>query len=116
MTDIGALFERLDRDQDTVGLRLDIADAIARSLIETRNSFGYWEKAHLAQAIAALAWNINIGDRDTRSWLRLCLVNLELAHVPEDERSEDYAQRDGQVETLTFEQLMDDIQRLGARE
>lgn len=96
-------------------LRLDIADAIVDGLKASEDSFGYWEKAHFAQAIAALAWNIGIGDRDARSWLRLCLVNLELAAAPPEERSEDYAPRDTQVDALTFGELLADIQKLGGK-
>lgn len=115
MANIDALFERIDRDRDIDRLRLDIADAIAKGLVEKRDSFGYWEKAHFAQAIAALAQNVNIGDHDATSWLRLCLVNLELAYVPREKRSEDYTPRNKQVEALTFQDLMADIRKLGGK-
>ena len=55
MIDMDGLFERIDGAEDVDGLRLDIADAIAKGLFERRESLGYWEKAHFAQAIAALA-------------------------------------------------------------
>ena len=115
MTDIDELFERIDGGGDMDRLRLDIADAIVDGLEAAEESFSYWEKAHFAQAIAALAWNINLGDRDARSWLRLCLVNFELAQVPPEGRSEDYAPRNTQVDALTFAELMADVRRLGGR-
>lgn len=115
MQDLDALFERIDRDRDVDGLRLAIAEAIATGLRELRESFGYWEKVHFAQAIAALAWNVNAGDRDATSWLRLCLVDLELAYAPTDERSEDYAPRNQQIDALTYEDLLSDVRKLGAR-
>jgi hypothetical protein len=110
--DFNALFDRIDTDNDLDALRIDIADAIAHGLRETRDEFGYWEKIHFAQAISAFAWNINSG-RDSTSWLRLCLVNLERAFAPRDGRIEDYAPRNAQIETLTFEQLMDGVRTLG---
>ncbi len=115
MVEIDALFERLDKDRDVDRIRLDIAGLIAKQLAQARESFGYWEKAHFAQAIAALAWNVNLGNRDTTSWLRLCLVNLELAHVPLAQRSEDYTPRNKQIDALTFDELMADIRKLGGR-
>jgi hypothetical protein len=114
MPDIDALFERIDKDRDLDRLRLDIADAIATALTAMRDSFGYWEKAHLADAIAELAHNVSRGRADT-SWLRLCLVNLELAYVPKQKRSEDYTPRIKQLEALTFDDLMADVRRLGAK-
>ena len=113
MIDMDGLFERIDGAEDVDGLRLDIADAIAKGLFERRESLGYWEKAHFAQAIAALAQNVNIGHRDATAWLRLCLVNLELVYVPRGKRSEDYTPRSKQIEALTYDDLMGDIRRLG---
>lgn len=114
MPDLDALFERIDKDSDVDGLRLAIAGAIGKGLEESQESFGYWEKAHFAQAIAALAWNLNVKDRDTTSWLRLSLVNLELAYTPRDKRSEDYLPRNKQIDVLTYEDLVADIRKLGA--
>jgi hypothetical protein len=114
VADIDALFERIDKDPDLDRLRLDIADAIATALIAMRASLGYWEKAHLADAIAELAHNVSRGASDT-SWLRLCLVNLELAYVPKDKRSDDYTPRSKQLEALTFEDLMAHVRKLGAK-
>lgn len=115
MSEIDTLFERLDTDRDVDRIRLDIANLIVNQMDHARASFGYWEKVHFAQAIAALAWNVNLGNRDTTSSLMLCMVNLELVHVPPDQRSEDYTPRNKQIEALTFEELMTDIQKLGGR-
>ncbi len=116
MKEINDLFERLDKDKDVDGIRLDIADLIAKSLTQKREAFGYWEKAQFAHAIAALAQNVHAGHRDSTSWLRLCLVSIENAHIPPDERSEDYTARNKQIEALTFDQLMDDIRKLGGHD
>jgi hypothetical protein len=116
MKEIDELFERLDKDRDVDGIRRDIADLISKSIAQKREAFGYWEKAQFAHAIAALAHNVQAGHRDSTSWLRLCLVSIENAHVPPDERSEDYTARNKQIEALTFEQLMDDICKLGGHD
>lgn len=116
MKEINALFERLDNDKDVDQIRLDIANLIAKCLTERRETFGYWEKAQFAHAIAALAQNIHAGHRDSTWWLRLCLVSVENAHVSPDKRSEDYTARNKQIEGLTYDQLMDDIQKLGGHD
>jgi hypothetical protein len=116
MKEINEFFERLDKDKNVDGIRLDIANFIAKSLTQKRETFGYWENAQFAHAIAALAQNIYSGHRDSTSWLSLCLVSIENAHIPPDERSENYTARNKQIDALTFDQLMDDIRKLGARD
>ncbi|WP_296445589.1 hypothetical protein [Rhodoferax sp. UBA5149] len=116
MKEIDELVERLDSDSNVDGIRLDIADLIAKSLAQKREAFGYWEKAHLAHAIAVLAHNVHAGHRDSTSWLRLCLVSIESAYIPADKRSEDYTARNKQIDALTFDQLVDDIRKLGGHD
>jgi len=92
----------------TIGeIRLDITDLIADRLHQVRESLGYWEKAHFANAIAALSWNINSRHQPTTSWLRHCLVNLEKALVPVDQRNETYAPKNADLDALTFEELVE---------
>lgn len=114
MPDIDALFEQIDDGRNVDRLRLAIAEAIAQGLAELRETFGYWEKAHIAHAIAALARNVNAGKRDTTSWLRLSLVSLELAYTPIEKRSEDYTPRNKEIDALTYEELVAGIRSLGA--
>lgn len=113
MKEVSDLFERLDKAEDIDGIRLDIANFIARTLAAKRETLGFWEKAQFAHAIAALAHNVYGASRDSTVWLRLCLVCIENAHTPPEKRSEDYTPRNKQIEALTFEQLMDDIRKLG---
>ncbi len=116
MKEINELSERLNKDKNVDGIRLDIANLIAKSLTQKREAFGYWEKAQFAQAIDALAQNIHSENRDSTSWLRLCLVSIKKAHIPPDERSENYTARNKEIEAFTFNQLMDDIRKLGGRD
>jgi hypothetical protein len=116
MREVNAILRRLDANEDIDGIRLDIATLIADQLRRKRESLGYWEKAHFANAIAALAWNINSRHQPTASRLRLCLVNLEKALLPADQRNENYTQKTNQRDALTYEQLMDAVEMLGCGE
>lgn len=113
MNEVNELFERLDNGKDVDGIRLDIANLIAQSLIQKQEAFGYWEKAQFSHAIDALAQNIHAGRRDSTSWLRLCLVSIKNAHTLPNNRSEDYTVRNKQIEAFTFDQLMDRVLALG---
>jgi hypothetical protein len=106
MDEVNAILRRLDHDNIDV-IRSDIASLIRRYLERVRESLGYWEKSHFAEAIADLAYNINAGHQPTTFWLRLSLFNLELAFVPSNQRNENYVPRDNQLDALTFEQLME---------
>lgn len=115
MDSINSLIECVIRERDLDKLRLAIANAIAARLVDSRGSFGYWQKVHFAQAIAALAWNVSISGEQATSWLRFCLASLELASTPKEKRFEDYTPRREQMEALTFEDLVADIRTLGGR-
>lgn len=115
MEQVDAILQRLNANQELGGIRLDIADLIAQQLERRRDSLGYWEKAHFAHSIGALGWNMNEKHQPTTAWLRLCLVTLEKALVPTDQRDEHYTQRDDQLDALTYEQLMLAVEMLGGR-
>jgi hypothetical protein len=86
-------------------IRKEIADLIIERLKSVKDSLGYWEKLHFAYAIATLK----------TSWLRLCLVTLEKAFIPAGERDEYYIPRDNQIDSLTYEQLMEEIESIRMR-
>lgn len=109
---VDLILRQIDENGDIAQIRCAILDLIAQELQALKGSFGYWEKACLANAIAALAWNIYSRHQPTTVWLRLCLVNVEKARVPAEERDEHYTLRDKQLEALTFQQLAEDIESL----
>jgi hypothetical protein len=115
MEQVDAIFRRLNANEDLGGIRLDIANLIAEQLERKRDSLGYWEKAHFAHAIAALGWNMKAQHQPTPAWLRLCLVDLEKALVPADQRNEHYTPRDEQLDSLTYDQLRRAIEMLGGQ-
>lgn len=114
MIDTSPLFELINQNENTDKLRLEIANAISLGLSHFRDNFGYWEKLHFAHAIAALAWNIRSNQQSSTSWLRLCVVSLDLAFTQKDKRSEHYIPRIDQIETITFDDLVADVRKLGA--
>ncbi len=106
MEEVNAILRKLDHNGDIGEIRSEIADLIAQCLQQAQGALGYWEKVHFVGAIAAFGSNIDLG-QPTQLWLRLCLLNLEKAFVPAEQRNEDYAPRDDQIDALTFEQLME---------
>ena len=114
MEEIDILFARLDQDQNIDQIRLDIADLIWKCLINKRDTFGYWEKVHLANAIGLLARNVLFLRQSSTFLLRLSLINVKMALVPPEQRSEGLAGRDDKLDSLTFDQLVDDVRKLGS--
>lgn len=108
MSDIDAIFEKLDTDVPVQSIRQEIAALITKHLKQLQGALGYWEKFHFLSAISALAWNRNPAEKyKSSAWLRLCLVNIEKGFVPKNERNENYARKDAQIEALTYEQLVE---------
>jgi hypothetical protein len=95
-------------------IRLGLGELIGHHLraFNETGSLGYWEKEHLAHAIATLAMNIRSG-RESVAWLRLCLTDIMKALVPPEQRDENYTPKDPLVEALTFDQLLRDLRAVG---
>ena len=105
MSDIDSIFQKFDTNVPVSEIRQEIAALIADHMNQMRQSLGYWEKSHFLSAIAALAWN-RPSQEPHSAWLRLCLVNIESALVPKDQRDENYGRKDPKIEALTYEQLV----------
>jgi hypothetical protein len=114
MTEVDAIFRRLRDKEDLGEIRIEIADLIIRCLSTLQNRFGYWEKAHIAHAIANLSRNMSSNHQPTNAWLNLCLVTIEKAMVPSGERNDHYTPRDTQLDAFSWEQLMEEIQQVRA--
>jgi hypothetical protein len=110
MQKIESLLQQLDGDYDLKDLRNAISDLIVNHIQALKDSLGYWEKTHFANAIAAFALNMNSLHQPTTAWLRLCLVDLEKVLVPESQRNESYMLQDEQLESLTYEHLIETIE------
>ncbi len=107
MQNIESLLQRLDDGDDLDGARNAIADLISVQLQAMKDSLGYWETTHLANAIAALSLNVHSLRQPTTAWLRLCLVDLEKVLAPPNQRDENSMLQDQHLESLTYEQLME---------
>jgi hypothetical protein len=112
MPSVDSILQQLDENCDIKEVRPAIANLIENHLQALKGSLGYWEKAHLAHAIASLAWNINSRNQPPTVWLRLCLIDIENALVPATQRNENYTPRNKQLEALTYEQLIESINSL----
>ncbi len=112
MSEIDNLFEKVNEGPISNELRLSIADTILAHIDKCKDSLGSWEKELFAQSLSALAMNISAKNEPTDSWLRLCLVALEKALVPKNERNEEYTKRDEQVESITYDMLVGAIDEL----
>lgn len=110
MQKIESLLQQLDGNCDPKDVRHAVANLIVTNLQAMKDSLGYWETTHFANAIAALALNMNSLRQPTTAWLRLCLVDLEKVLVPESQRNENHLLKDKQLESLTYEQLMETLE------
>lgn len=112
MPSIDSIIQQLNDNHDIKQIRGAIAELIECHLVGLKDSLGYWEKAHLAHAIAALGQNIHLRHQPTSAWLQLCLIDIEKALIPANQRNESYAVQDGMLDALTYEQLIDAISAL----
>lgn len=114
MEEIIVLRETLssEKEKDVPQIRLALANLIAKCLSEKRESLGYWEKTCLASSICWLSRNVHTSGQYDQ-WLRICLVEVEKACTPSDQRSEELTEKDPKIESLTYDQLMDDVRKLG---
>ena len=107
MQSIESLLQRLDGGDDLKDIRSAVANLTADHLLAMKDSLGYWETTHFANAIAALSLNVNSLRQQTTAWLRLCLVDLEKVLVQPNQRDENSMLRDQHLESLTYEQSME---------
>ena len=114
MQTVEALFHRLHTEEPSDALRTAIIDLIAETLVTLRADLGYWEKVHVAEAIACVYYNLGQGLAPRRAWLALALTAIEKATVPTEERSESYTKADSAIDALRYEDLAKDLRRLGA--
>jgi hypothetical protein len=112
MQDIDSILQKLENEGDVKDIRKAIADLIIDRLKSTKDSFGYWEKFCFANAIINLNSNINLLHQPRTFLFRICLYNLEKAFIPATERDESYTRRDKQIDSLTYEQFMEELESI----
>ena len=104
--------QRIGEGRIDAALKNDIADKILELLEQKKDSLGTWEKILFAQAITELSININSIFKPTEAGLRRCLIALQKAMIPENERDESYAQRDDKGEPITYEMLVAAVEKI----
>jgi hypothetical protein len=112
MNQFDEMFTRINQNPPDRELRVAILDLITECLEQFKDSLGYWEKEHIAEAISAFAWNLTSGSQPTNAWLRLSLVNAEKSLIPQGQRNEAYGRVDDLVNSLTYQQLSSDLSKL----
>jgi len=112
MQNIDSILQKIENKEDIRDIRKAIADLIVDRLKLLRDSFGYWEKFFIANAIINLNSNINLLHQPRTFLLRICLFNLEKAFIPATERNETYVRKDKQIDSLTYEQFMEEIESI----
>jgi hypothetical protein len=112
---IESLLQRLHTEPPSPAVRVAIIDAIAETLEQLKANLGYWEKEHMAEAIAWVHVNVGQGPQPTRAWLTVALVALRNAWAPPEDRDESYTPRRAAIDALRYEDLAAALRQLGAR-
>ena len=104
--------QRISKGRIDAALKYEIADKILELLEQKKDSLDTWEKILFAQAITDLSLNINSIFKPTEAGLRHCLIALQKAMIPENERDESCAQRDDKGEPITYEMLVATVEKI----
>jgi hypothetical protein len=95
--------------------RVQLVLLIFQNLYRLRYSLDQWEKDHFGVAINWLALNVDSMRQPTNAWLRLCLIDLEKALTPKEERYERYFRPEADVAGRSYEQLVATLDSIGRK-
>ncbi|CAG9239333.1 conserved hypothetical protein [Paraburkholderia tropica] len=109
MDDLELLWERVEKGEGPDILIVPITNVIRARLNQYEGKLGYWEKFHLAGAIANLTQSRT--SCNASYWLRFSLRNIWKAGVPASERDENYTPHDEAIEAFTYEMLLAEVDR-----
>jgi hypothetical protein len=112
-----ALLLRINNLDNISTFRIELILLIFQNLYLLRDSLDDWEKCHFWHAINSLARNVNSVQQPTNAWLRLCLIDLEKALMPKEERNERYSRprAEADAEDRSYEQLMATLDCIGQK-
>ena len=102
----------LDFEAPSPKVRRKIHELIEASIQHFTDNLDYWEKFHIGSAINNLASNLSIGDPKSMTCLRLCLMTLAMAFVPQAERDEALTPPDPAIDRITADDLLKALQTL----
>ena len=84
------LYQQVDHLDNIPAFSVQLVLLIFQNLYPLRDSLDHCEKDHFWNAINSLALNVDSMLQPTNAWLRLCLIDLEKALTPKDERNDRY--------------------------
>jgi hypothetical protein len=112
-----ALLLRINDLDNISAFRIDLVLLIFQNLYLLRDSLDHWEKCHFWHTINSLALNVNSVQQPTNAWLRVCLIDLEKALMPKEERNDHYCRSGAEADAAnqSYEQLMATLDSLGQK-
>jgi hypothetical protein len=110
---IQSILKKLETEGNIASVRTEILDLILECLEAKKDTLGDWERTHFSNAIGALGLNIHSVQQPTIAWLRLCLIDLEKAMAPANQRDPKFRSPDPSMRDVTFEQLMGAVDSIG---
>ena len=93
-------------------LKNDVADKILELLEQEKASLGTREKTLFAQAITALSTSINSIYQSDKTGLRCCLLTLQKAMTPENQRDDSYLQRGDESINISYDMLVTTVKMI----
>jgi hypothetical protein len=112
-----SLFLQVNDLANISAFRVQLVLMIFQNLYPLRDSLDHWEKDHFGNAINSLALNVDSMRQPTNAWLRLCLIDLEKALTPKEERNDRYFRPGAEADAAdrSYEQLVATLDSIGRK-
>jgi hypothetical protein len=117
MQPFDSLFLQVNDLANISAFRVQLVLLIFQNLSPLRDSLDQWEKDHFGNAINSLALNVDSMRQPTNAWLRLCLIDLEKALTPKEQRNDRYFRPGAEAgaEDRSYEQLIATLDSIGRK-
>jgi hypothetical protein len=117
MQPFDSLFLQVNDLANISAFRIQLVLLIFQNLYPLRDSLDHWEKDHFGNAINSLALNVDSMRQPTTAWLRLCLIDLEKALTPKEERNDRYFRPGAEADAAdrSYEQLAATLDSIGRK-
>ena len=93
-------------------IQSELADEILELLEQNKASLSTREKTLFAQAITALSTSINSIYQSDKTGLRCCLLTLQKAMTPENQRDDSYVQRGDESINISYDMLVTTVKMI----
>jgi hypothetical protein len=115
MQPFDSLFLQVNDLTNISAFRVQLVLLIFQNLYRLRDSLDDWEKDHFGNTINSLALNVDSMRQPTNAWLRLCLLDLEKALTPKEERNKRYFRPGPDAADRSYEQLVATLDSIGRK-